>query len=188
MAEKTIRTQALGLDRTTARCAVIVHEKHPRSGVPHIAVGLVNRPYWSKQGANEWSLVGGKVNDQDIEGVEISDTQRSVTMGESQEITRRTAQRELKEELNVEVELEDLIYVGLFNNGEWVSALFYILLEERPSITIAHQEDPMDEIDGFVWMGMNRAAVGDGFFADHKLMIDEAVSDALGARSAIGSK
>jgi len=74
MAEKTFRTQALGLDHTTARCAIIVQEKHPRTSIPHTAVGLVNRPYWSKQGANEWSLAGGKVNDADVEGAEISGT------------------------------------------------------------------------------------------------------------------
>jgi len=104
-------------------------------------------------------------------------------LGESEKITRQTAQRELKEELNVDVSLEELQYVGLFYNGQWVTALFYVLLDSRPSITIAHQEDPMDEIDGFIWMGMNRTAVGDGFFADHKLMIDEAVSKALAAKS-----
>lgn len=187
MAERILKTEQLGLTKTVARCAVVVREKHPRTGNTHIAVGLVNRPYWSKLGANEWSLPGGKVNDDDIDGVELENGQRSVTLGQSEEITRNTAKREIAEELDIHVSLDQLIYVGLFQNGEWATALFYILVDERPSITIGQKEDPMDEIDGFVWMGANRAAIGSAVFADHKLLLDEAVAQALGAMSNSGA-
>lgn len=186
MTEKTIRTEALGLDKTVARCAVIVREKHPRTGESHTVVGLVNRPYWSKQGANEWSLVGGKINDSDIEDAGIDGAQRSVDLGESEAVARRAAQREVMEEIGVDVTLDELMYVGLFYNGAWASALFYVLLDERPAIILSQKDSPMDEIDGFVWMGTNRVAVGGKLFVDHETMVIDAVNEALGAN--VGSK
>lgn len=183
MAEKLFRTQLLELDKTVARVAIVVQEINPRTERPHIAVTLVNRPYWSKQGASEWSLVGGKVNDDDIAAAGISDRQRTLNIGESEAITRRTAQRETREEVNVDIPLEALIYAGLFPNGEWMSSLFFALYQERPSITVGKSSDPMDQLDGFVWMGADRVAVGGTIFTDHKKMIDDAVVSALKASS-----
>jgi 8-oxo-dGTP pyrophosphatase MutT (NUDIX family) len=184
MTERIIKTKRLGLDKTVARCAVVVQEKNPRTQESHVAVGMVNRPYWSKQGANEWSLPGGKVNDDDINHVELQDQDRAVSLGQLEEVTRNTAKREIAEELNIEANLDQLNFVGFFQNGEWVTALFYLLLDQRPSISLGQKEDPMDEIDGFIWLGADRAAVGTAIFADHKVQVDQAVAKAMNSVSA----
>lgn len=170
-----------------ARVAVVVQENHPRTEAPHTVVGLVNRPYWSNEGANEWSLIGGKVNDDDVERARIPLSEKSLTEQGIEAVTRQTAQREVLEEIGVEVSLEQLMFVGLFQNGEWVSALFYVLLDERPTITIGESKDPLDQVDGFVWMGANRSAVGGKIFADHQVMVAEAISDALSVPAENGS-
>lgn len=180
--ENFYRTQQLGLDKTVARCAVVVQEKHPRTGEDHVVVSTVIRPYWSKQGAGEKSLVGGKVNDTDIKNAEIPPNVRDLNMGQSIEIERRTAQREVEQEIGVQVPLEQLIYVGLYYNGPWASALFYVLLDQRPPVTIGQADSPMDEIDGFVWLGTEKVGDDGTIFADHRVLIAEAVKEARGAQ------
>jgi 8-oxo-dGTP pyrophosphatase MutT (NUDIX family) len=172
MSEERAKAIAAGFENTVARVAVVVNEKHRRRDVDRQAVTQVYRPWWSKFEPNTWSMMGGKVNDEDLP------SDREYTDTDFEYVARRTAVREAYAELGIFLAIEDLIYVGLFNNGEWATALFYVLTEERPEVTVN-----TDEIDGYRWEDIEKAATNKDTFADHKQMY-QAIMDDMTKRAA----
>src|SRR5690606_13459053 len=112
-----------------------------------LTVGMMKRPYRGDAGG--WSLVGGKVQDTDIEKVVgASDTVRSLNDDQFEEITRGAAIREARNQIGFLSSLDELIYAGVLNDGQWLNALFYVLRPERPTVALKqHQPD----VDGFLW-------------------------------------
>ncbi|MBW7956169.1 NUDIX domain-containing protein [Patescibacteria group bacterium] len=184
MSDESRRAKLFGLDKTVARLAVLVSEKHPRTNESHLVTGLVQRPYWSKQGASEWSMMGGRPNDKDFNVLAKPDLTRQLTPAEVEAVTRQTAVRKAHEEVGLLVRANELNYMGMFQNGPWATALFYMLRGQRPNITLAARDLPLEELDGFQWTELNAALKGIQIFADHGIMLQEVMDEVLGVGAA----
>lgn len=179
MAEKNPRTKLFGLDRTVARLAVVVPASHPRLSERWLEVSMVKRPRWASFEAGKWMLVGGKVDDIDItKTVARPDLRRRLTEDEFVAVTRATALREAREEIGLLTRLDQLEELGVFDNGQVVTALFLLLLAERPSIHLAPRKAARGEVDGFEWQELGAAAEASQTFLDHGQLLT-AVQDHL---------
>lgn len=150
------KTKQVGLDNAVARVVLVSRDKHPRTEEFQDSASQVFRPWWSKFEPETWSMAGGKVEDVDLP------VDREYSPTDFEHVTSQTALRELRAELGVQIVLEDLRYVGVFDNGQWVTALYYCLVDERPSITVNSTE-----IDGYRWRNIQEAATEEDTFADH---------------------
>lgn len=178
MSQENPQAKLLGLDKTLARLAVLVPEKHPRTEEYRVAVGMVKRPFWSN--IEGWSLIGGKVDDRDIQRANIFPRVHGpMSVEEIKRITRFTALRETWEETGILTRLDELNFMGIFQNGQWVTALFYIVRGTRPSVVIRNPEGQPAEIDGFQWDDMEGAAKAPSTFADHGLLLEAIAAQVL---------
>lgn len=144
MSEENPRSKLFQLNKTVSRLAIIVPEG-PHDAV-QLTVGMMKRPYRDAEGG--WSLLGGRVQDIDIEQAGISEIIRSLSDSQFEEITRRTAIREARNQIGLLAMLDELNYAGVFKDGQWLNALFYVLRPERPTVALKHRQP---DVDGFLW-------------------------------------
>lgn len=161
--QETKPTQAIETvvpGKLLARVAIVVTDQHPRDPEQeHQSVLMVQRPWWSNQGAGEWSLPGGKVDERDYGA---ADTGSDVVITNWQ-AAEQAVIRELEEELGIVLLATQLQQVAAFANGPWVSALFYCTLDTRPPVAITNPE-----IDGIGWREISNL---EEVFADHDAML-----------------
>ena len=128
------------------------------------------RPWWSKLGAGEIALPGGKISPEDLpEDFDLEDLK-------DLELIYKTALiRELGEELGEEIEslaLATVFYfIGLFENNGWQSAVFALELSEKPRV------DVKADSAGTLWIPENRLREKEvKLFADHQGIVDAALA------------
>lgn len=152
--------ETVGLGELLARVAIVVADEHPRDTEQiQQSVLMVQRPWWSNQGAGEWSLPGGKVEERDYVAADTA----SDVVTTNWQAAERAVIREIKEELGIVLLATQLQQVAAFANGPWISALFYCTLDTRPPVAITNSE-----IDGIGWREIRNL---DEVFADHGDML-----------------
>lgn len=113
------------------------------------SVLLAQRPDWSKQEANKWALLGGKVENTDKNA-------------------REALSRELQTEIGFDPDQENLEYEGEYFNSEtgWLTIVFVVLLTEQRSF-----EDQSGELRDVSWF-TEHAAMQQNLAFDHGKMLE----------------
>jgi 8-oxo-dGTP pyrophosphatase MutT (NUDIX family) len=94
---------------------------------PDGSVLLNRRPDWSKQAANKLQILGGKF--------------------ESEDLTRKhSAKREVLEELGLDKEVADFLFIGASENNGWLTFAFILLLDENFDFAQIPDHEEFDEL------------------------------------------
>ena len=156
------------LKNKVSRGVVVVDSPHPKKDESIKEVLFTIRPWWSKIGANEATLPGGKIDEDDLpENFDPEDlTQLEVAY-------KQALIRELEEELGEGIKTLVLgvtfYFLGLFENNGWETAAFVLELPEKPEVKVK------PDSAGTVWFSEEslRAEEGD-LFQDHSTIVEAA--------------
>ena len=156
------------LKKVVSRGVIFAKSPHPKEELTINELLFNIRPWWSKVGANEIALPGGKINPEDLpENFNLEDLE------DLERIYKTALIRELGEELGEEIETLALAaafyFIGLFENNAWQSAVFAVELSEKPKV------DVKAESAGTLWIPEEQLREKKvKLFADHQIIVDAA--------------
>ena len=122
------------------------------------------RPGWSKIGAYELALPGGKIDPADYTGIEDREMATDIEAG------ARAAVREVWEELGIELAPIILQYIlETTNDAGWTTLLYAAYLLEKPVLQV------LPESAGSVWLDASAVSKGTiPLFAEHAYLVSQA--------------
>ncbi len=129
------------------------------------------RPSWSKVGAYEMALPGGKIDSVDYDNLKQTEMLTDVEAGAN------AAARELWEELGIELAPTVLRYIlESTNDSGWTTLLYAAFLQEKPALQV------LPESAGTVWLDATAVAEGNiPLFAEHAYLVIQAL-ESFGSR------
>lgn len=139
-------------------------------------VAVTARPGWSKYGANELALPGGKIEQIDLDKAFQHFPEKEILSTPDEELLIAAAMiavlREIEEELQPDMILreQDLHFVGISENNGYTTYSFVMQLSRKPELRVK------PDSGGTLWLSeadLMRSKIP--LFADHGKMVEESL-------------